>query len=156
MKLVILGLIFSSICFTGFKFSNSFKEKERFYYEFCSFLLFLKGEISFLKSNILEILEKFNSKNENLNKVIINYKNYLKTEEYVFISLLSNEENLQIKHFFERLGQNDCFNQNEYIETNLAVFQKKYEDAKNANLKYGAMYKKLSIILAIFICIILI
>jgi len=41
MKLLILGLIFASISFIGYKFGDTYKEKEAFYKEFLSFLLYL-------------------------------------------------------------------------------------------------------------------
>ncbi len=70
--------------------------------------------------------------------------------------ILSKEENLKIIDFFNGVGASDCESQKEYIEKNLEIFNSCFEQAKLQNEKQGSMYKKLSILLGLLVCIVLI
>ena len=156
MKILILGLIFGSISFLGFKIGNVFKEKEVFYYDFKNFLIYLKSEIGFFRRDIVEIIEAYQTKNKNITMLLGNFKQSLNGENFQKINILSDSENAKIEEFFKGVGVSDCDSQKEYIEKNIEIFSKSYEDAKQQNLKQGIMYKKLSILVGILVCIILI
>ena len=156
MKFVILGLIFSSISFLGFKMGNKYYEKEKFYNDFYNFIIFTKNQIGFLKINIIEILNNYETKNKNLKNLLINYYKFLQGEEYTELNILNKDENLEIFNFLKGIGLNDCLTQNEFFENYLIFFEKKLKEVKTLNLKYGAMYKKLGILLGICVCILLI
>ena len=156
MKFVLLGIIFASICSLGFKFSGTYKQKERFYQDFYSFLLYVKSQIFFLKTSLIEILEDYKTDNKDLKFLLNNFKNSLSQNCDFKLDILSDDENLEIKNFLNGLGKNDCFSQNDYLENNLDFFNKKFIESQSQNLKYGAVYKKLGIIFAFFIVILLI
>jgi len=156
MKILILGLIFASISLLGFRVGNKYSEKEKFYNEFYNFLMYIKNQIGFFKTNILEILKEYETKNKNLKKLIENYITFLNTENYEELNILTKNENEEIIKFLKGLGLNDCFTQNEFLENYQSFFEKKLNDCKALNLKYGAMYKKLGVLIAIFVCILII
>lgn len=156
MKYALLGLIFGLISYLGYKFGDSYKEKEKFYAEFNNLIIYIKNQISFYKTDIIQILNKFNSTNKDINLLIKNYQNYLNGKNYEFLNILTKEENQEILNFLKGVGLNDCLIQNEFLEKNLENFKVKLNDSKNLNLKYGVLYKKLGVLFAIFICIVLI
>ena len=156
MKSLILGLIFGSICVLGFNIGNKFKKKEKFYYEFKNFLIYLKSEIGFFERDIVEIVDNYKTKNTDLTELLLNYKNSLQDKEFVDLNLISKEENNKLKDFFKGLGKSDCESQKEYIDKNLEIFDSLLKQAKLNNDKQGSMYKKLSILVAILVCIIII
>ena len=156
MKFVLLGLIFGSISYIGVKLGNTYKEKERFYNDFASFLLYLKTEIGFFKTNIIEIINKYETKNKNLKLLLTNYSKFLDGKDFELLEMLSKEENEEIAGFFKGIGLNDCFTQEDFIEKNILAFNQKLDDCKKLNLKYGVLYKKLGVLFAIFVCIVLI
>lgn len=156
MKYVILGLIFASICFSGHKMGNRYKEKEKFYYEFKNFLVFLKSEIGFFKKNLITIFDEFASENPKFIKLLENCKNFITSNKKLDLEFLSKQENFELEEFFRGLGQNDCNFQKEYIEKNLEFFNKKYDESVRLNAKYGVVIKKISILVGIMVCIILI
>lgn len=158
MKLLILGLIFGSISYIGYKYGDSYKIKQNFYNEFLNFLIHLKSQINFLKMNLLEIIDNYQTKDKNLKKILNDFKeNILNDNEInINLSILTNEEKLEFQTFFNGLGKSDLLSQNEFIEKNIEIFEKKLEQKRALNLKYGVMYKKLGILFAFFICIVLI
>lgn len=156
MKFLFLGLIFASISYIGFQYGNSYKEKVNFYNEFSNFLLYLKSQISFLKVDLLSIFKEFKTKDKNLRILLNNFRENLLNDKIINLSILKEDENLEIFNFFKGLGKSDCFSQNDFIERQIEIFEKKLKECKEANLKYGNMYKKLGVLLAFFICIVLI
>ena len=156
MKSLILGLIFVSISYLGFKVGDRFKKKEKFYYDFKNFLIYLKNEIGFFEKDILEIVSSYETKNSNLKLLLENYQASLNEKPFEELKILSKEENLKIIDFFNGVGASDCESQKEYIEKNLEIFNSCFEQAKLKNEKQGSMYKKLSILLGLLVCIVLI
>ena len=156
MKTLILGLIFASISFMGYKVGDRYRQKEKFYYEFKTFLIYLKSEIGFFKKDIVQIVENYQTKNKNLCLLLNNFGEFLNGEKAKNLDILSLEENLNLHKFFEGLGKSDCDSQKEYIEKNLEIFEIVLNDAKQKNQKQGNMLKKLSILVGILVCIILI
>ena len=85
-----------------------------------------------------------------------NYLDFLNGNEYVDLNILQKDENEKIFKFLQGVGLNDCLTQNDFFENYIVLFEKKLNEIKSLNLKYGAMYKKLGILLGIFVCILLI
>lgn len=156
MKFLILGSIFSLVTYIGFKFGNRYKEKVDFYNDFSIFLLYLKSQISFLKVDLITIFNQYECKNNHFKNLICNLSDDFNSYRNINVEILKEDENLQIRRFFEGLGKNDCLTEEDYIKRQIEIFNKKLNDAKDLNLKYGNMYKKLSILLGIFVCIVLI
>jgi len=156
MKWLFLGLIFGSISYIGFQYGNSYKEKENFYNEFSNFILFLKSQITFLKVDLLSIFKGYKTKDKNLNILIKNFEKNLTENKKIKLNILKEEENLEINNFFQGLGKTDCLTQDEFLERQIETFNKKLKESKDANLRYGNMYKKLGILLAFFVCIVFI
>ena len=67
MKLLFLGLIFVSISYIGFQYGHGYKIKENFYNEFANFLIFLKSQIGFLKTDLISIFKNYETKNKSFN-----------------------------------------------------------------------------------------
>lgn len=156
MKILLLGLIFGSISYIGYKLGDSYRQKEVFYNEFNKLIIYIKNQISFFKTNILEILDNYDTKNLYINKIIRNYKNFLENNQFYELDILSKNENEDIYNFLKGIGKNDCFTQNEFLSKNLDFFNNKLEECKQLNLKHGVLYKKLGVLLGIFVCLILI
>lgn len=156
MKIVILGLIFACISCLGYKLGDKYKQKEKFYYEFKNFLIYLKSEIGFFKKDIVQIVENYQTKNRHFKAFLNNFVGTLNGANAENLGILSTDENLNLQKFFEGLGKSDCESQKEYIEKNIEIFDIVLSDAKQKNLKQGNMLKKLSILVGILVCIILI
>lgn len=155
MKLMILGLIFGSISCLGYLFGTKYKEKVKFYTEFYNLIVYIKNQIGFFKTDIIQILESFSTKNKNILLLIENYKNYLLTGQIQNLNILTKQENEEIYTFLKGVGANDCFTQNDFLEKYISNFKEKLNEAKNLYLKYGVLYKKLGVLLAIFVCIVI-
>ena len=156
MKTLILVLIFLSVSGVGFVIGDRYKQKEKFYYDFKNFLVYLKSEIGFFEKNVVDILNGYQTKNENLKLLFQKFNESLNGFEFNGLNILSSEENFKLIEFFKGIGKSDCESQKEYIEKNLEIFTKIYEDAKLDNQKKGNMFKKLSILAGLLICIVLI
>lgn len=156
MKFALLATISGLICYIGFKMSSSYWQKQMFYDNFCKFLIFLKGEIGFLKSDLIQILSNYQSSDKNLKTLFKNYIEFLKSGSYQSIQILTDEENIELQNFIHTISKSDCYLIDGVIEKYQEIFAKKLEECKLSYQKSGVLYKKLSIILAIFICIVLI
>lgn len=156
MKFLFLGLIFGSISYIGFQYGNSYKEKENFYNEFSKFLLYLKSQITFLKIDLFTIFKAFETKDKNLKFLLKNIESNLKENKKIKINILTLEENLALNDFFNNLGKSDCITQEEFISHQIDFFEAKLKESKDANLRYGNMYKKLGVLAAFLVCIVLI
>lgn len=156
MKLLILGLIFASISYMGFQYGSKYKEKESFYNEFSKFLINLKSQINFLKLDLISIFKNYKTKDKNLTILLKNFENNLTEETTVNLTILNEDENLEISTFLKGLGKTDCLTQNDFIEKHIEIFNKKLKEKKELNIKYGNMYKKLGVLIAFLVCIVLI
>lgn len=158
MKFLILGLIFGSISYIGFRFGNGYKEKERFYNEFLKFLMHFKTQINFLKTDLLQIINSYKSKDKNFNILLSSYeKNIINEIEYkIDLNILNEEEKNEFLTFFNGVGKSDLYSQIELLDKYIEMFKDKLEQKRKLNLKYGVMYKKLGVLLAFLICIVLI
>lgn len=158
MKFLILGLIFGSISYMGFKIGDSYKSKQNFYSEFINFLLYLKSQINFLKTDILQVIENYKTKDKNLNKLLLELKSAIKNQDIEKLNLdfLHNDEKQEFNNLFNCLGKSDLYNELEFLDKNIEIFNQLLEQKKSLNIKYGVMYKKLGILFAFFICIVLI
>lgn len=158
MKILILGSIFALITYTGFKFGNNYKEKENFYNDFVRFLINLKTQINFLKTDIIQILNNYKTNNKNLNKLLLDYKNSIVNDKEfkIELNILTEDEKVEILTFFNTFGKSDLYTQIDLLEKYNKFFEDKLEEKRKLNVKYGVMYKKLGILLGLLVCIVLI
>lgn len=156
MKIIILGVIFALISLIGFKIGGKFKEKEKFYAEFLKFLLNLSTQVSFFKTNLIEVANNFKTNNNNMQVFLQQFKDKLTENKNINLNNLSEDENREINDFVLRLGNTDCFSEENYLQKYNEIFKQKYNDSVALNLKYGVLYKKLGVLVAFFVCIVLI
>ena len=135
---------------------SKYNKRQKFYSNFVRFLLYLKSEIGFFKTNLIEIISNYNSHDEIFDMFMQQIHKKLLLNESVFVEILTKDENYEIERFIENLGKGDCFTREEYLSKNIEYFENKLLDVKNLNKKYGNLYKKLGILLALFVCIVLI
>lgn len=155
MKLILIFIISGLICYIGFKIGGQYWQKQNFYENFCKFLIYLKAEIGFLKSDLIQILSNYSTNDYNLKKLLNNYIQFLQKNEYVDLQILNDDENFELMEFIQNISKSDCYSIENIIEKYQAIFNKKLENSKQNYLKSGVLYKKLSILLAIFVCIVL-
>ena len=136
MKLLFLGLIFVSISYIGFQYGHGYKIKENFYNEFANFLIFLKSQIGFLKTDLISIFKNYETKNKNLKILLNNFEINLLENQSINLSILTQEENLEILNFLKSLGKSDCLTQEEFLERQIEIFNKKLKESKETNLRY--------------------
>jgi len=157
MKIVLMVVLISSFSYLGFQIGGLYLAKEKFYSELIGFITHLISEISFLKTDLMGISTNFKSTNKHFNLFLNNLKNKILFEkDYENITILNEQENLEIKNFINSLGKNDALNECEIIKSFLENFKLKLNDSREGNKKYGIMYKKLGVLVGILVCIVLI
>lgn len=155
MKIALLLILFSSVSLLGVQISKVYSNKENFYFELNNFINFLIGEISFLKTDLVQISENYISTNPIFKNFIQNLKNKLLFEtEFERIEILNENENLSIKNFVDNLGKNDSVTECDKLKNILENFKITLNETREQNKKYGSMIKKLGILSGFLLCII--
>lgn len=166
MKIVLICLLCLLIIFLAYKFFVYYKSRQYFFQNLYDFCGFLQSEISFLKTDIMALLDKKNESYDiNFNKVLNCYKNALKnidsfrvdfSEGISKISILKQEEKEKLCDFFEILGSSNSLDQLAQIGDFKSQFSSLLTYSKQEHQKYGAMSIKLGLLLALAIFIVFI
>ena len=165
IKILLLFMLFGSISYIGFESSKIYKSKENFFCDLLSFTKSIKTEISFLKTDILEMINK-NKYESKFNDFLIEYKNALKNDKSLsksniteilknIIDLKDDEIESISQMFFElgNIGYNEQLERLEYyIETYINFYNQSNENSK----KMMPLCKKMGILTGILVCIVLI
>lgn len=155
IKLLLLVCVFVAIIFLGFSYYMFFKKKENFYKDLTSFLEFASNEISFNKTTISTIIEKYKPYFCSELKTYLNSKFINKTNNFKFV-YLNEEEIVDMDEFFNKFGT--CDADTEVLKVkNFSVFANNHlAIAKEKVAKQGMLALKLAIAFAFIVVIIFI
>lgn len=156
-----LLLLFLIVCYIGYGILSYYKKRAKIYEDLISFINCLNVEISFLKTNLIKIVEKEKTDyckefNDILNKF---YDKLLSKESSCFeckCELLNDNENKEISDFFNCLGKTDIKQQQMSIEHYKNKFLQHSSRFVQERDKNGVVGLKLSILLGLALCIVLI
>jgi len=162
-----LSLIIIGCCFyVGYGISSYYKKREKLFVELGIFCGKLKNDISFSSKLIEQILQEamaiFKSPlNDILQKYLMIIKNGQLTDfeninkKINSIYLKSGEIDI-IVQFLAQIGKSDCDSENATISSFEQIFLGFKDECFFEAKKYSSMYIKLSLLIGLFICIILI
>ena len=152
-------LICSSVIFTGFLLCDRQKCAASILQEILELLKEITRQIKYKKSELLSVYSGFSSKMLSERGFLDDLKNGYDIKKSVNQKLyeLSNTQKQHIISFFEKLGKS-CQSKNEVELCNLYldIFKELNDKAQKDYKTTGTLYKKLSIIFALMLMIILI
>ncbi len=165
IKIILLIALFGASGFLGFQTAKVFESKTKFYKDALDFTKNIKAEISFLKTDIISLLSKYNfsSKFENVKNDI---KELYKSNKEIsiddikhtinkYITIKDEEVNIISQMFFE-LGQLGYIEQIERLEYYINHFQSVLSKEKDRADKMMPFCKKMGVLIGLLVCIVLI
>ena len=165
IKIVLLLALFSACGFLGINVSKTYTEKYNFYKELLALCKSLKNDISFLKTDILSIIEKNNFKSklvyilEDIKK-LLKSNTILKKNEILNIlenyNFLSEQDKNCLVSIFCDIGTLGYDEELAKIEYNITTVQNLTDDYKQNKLKFATLSKKMGFLVGLLVCIVLI
>lgn len=165
IKIVLLMLLFGACGVLGINFGNVFNDKYLFYKELLDFCKSLKTDISFLKTDIISIIEKNNYKSK-LSDILVDVKNLMQKntilqkndilsvlEKYHFLT--DQDKNCLVSIFCE-IGTFGYEEELSKIEYNITTVDGILNDFKQNKLKFAGLSKKMGFLVGLLVCIALI
>ena len=159
-KIICLILLFILIVYVGYGILSYYKKRRQFYEDLINFVNYLNTEIAFLKTDLISLVENNCDKyHREMNCALQNYLKILKYGKGVVqnkISILKDDENLELDNFFNSLGKTNLQEQ----QVCIAHYKERFSQQKLATEqeidKKGSVYFKLCIVLGLGVCIVLI
>lgn len=163
----ILSVIIVGCCFyVGFGIADYYKKRENLFSELGIFCSKLKSDISFSSKPIQQILnEMIPTLKSPLKNILQQYRAMILGGQFTDFNNINNKissaylkqnEIEIIIQFLSQLGKSDCDNENATI----SAFERSFGEFKKEcfleKKKYSSMYIKLSLLIGLFVCIILI
>ena len=165
IKIILLFTLLGITTYLGFQTSKVFITKENFFCDLLHFTKNIKAEISFMKTDIISILNRnqYQSKfGEFLTKykLLLNDKKQYSKEKITniindVINLKNNQSEAISQMFFE-MGNIGYYEQIERLEYYVEIFKEFYEESRESSLKMIPLCKKMGILIGFLVCIILI
>lgn len=155
MKIALMLVILIGSTAFGYSFSRVVKEKLNFFKDLYMFCSIVEGDIKFLKNNLKTIVLK----NENaftscFKNVVTDY--FVNKKPYEKLSILTEDENVFLKNFFESLGKFDVTGEIENIKNHKSEIERKINEKLEKFNKTGSLGTKLGFIFGLLICVVLI
>jgi stage III sporulation protein AB len=156
LKIIVIAAGFGVCAYGGYRYSQRYVSREKYFAEILEFCAGLCADISFLRLSLYPILEKYTGSFKSFlcaqlagasallddNKSI----DEATLKNYVPQGFLSGEEFETVIRFFNILGKSDADNQEASIESFKAVFRKYHADAAEKKKKYSSLYWKLGLL----------
>ena len=145
----------------GYRLSNKYIKRKKFFDVFFLFLKTLKADINFSGKKLKGILKNNNLTScQEFNLLINNYCLLLDVgdfgELFACINILSLDEMEMICSFFKNLGKVDVYNQVKNIEAFECVVANFLKSADEDCKRYGSLYTKLGVLAGILVVILII
>ena len=163
MKLILILMILGCFVFLGLGLSRYYIDRKRFFSELELFVSNLSSNINFGREKIVDIIQKYeNNRSVYLKKLCENYEKTLKDKsgvnENIFdgITILKNEERQLLVKFFSTLGKFDIYSQTKEIASYSARINELYSEASLDCKKYASLIIKLSLIVGLLVCLLII
>lgn len=164
IKIILLASIFVSTTYLGFQSSAIFSNKTKFYQELLEFTKNIKSEISFLKTNILDLFSKYkySTKLEKIkNQIYLAYKtnqslSFENIKELVSHELSFDEAEInQISQMFYELGNLGYMEQIERLDYYINHYEIELKKSKDRADKMIPFCKKMGSLIGLLVCIVL-
>ena len=156
LKVLIAAAGFAVCAYGGYRYSQRYVLRERYFAELLEFCAGLCADIGFIRLSLYDILEKYSGcfksflsvQLAGVSTLLDDNKAIEETElkEYVQKGFLSDGEYGAVLRFFNVLGKSDADNQAATIDSFKAVFQKYHDDAVSSKKKYSSLYWKLGLL----------
>ena len=156
LKVLIAAAGFAVCAYGGYKYSQKYVIRERYFAELLEFCAGLCADIGFIRLSLYPILEKYSgcfksflsAQLAGVSSLLDGNKNIEEQtlKEYVPKGFLNDEEYGTIIRFFNILGKSDADNQAAGIESFKAVFEKYHAGASAQKKKYSSLYWKLGLL----------
>ena len=160
LKIICIIVLFCLIVYVGYGILSYYKKRQQFYEDLSNFINYLNTEISFLKTDLVSIIDKnCNSYHSEMNDLLKFYLENIKAKKNNFeakIKVLSKEENLDISNFFNSLGKTNLQEQQTCIAHYKCRFSEQKTKSEEDKNKNGLTYFKLCIVVGLGVCIVLI
>ena len=152
MKIFLLIIVLCCVAYIGWQIKTSLKKKKVFYEDLVNFCEDYKREVTFLKCGLDTIIDKCTKHDSAINKVLTQYLKNGTCE----INDLRHEDVNDIKVFLAGLGKQDVDGEVNNIEFHKSKFVAKLHEHEKIYDKYGSFSVKMSALVGVLICIILI
>ena len=164
IKILLLGALFGTCGYLGITISKVYDQKELFFEELVEFLTNIKNEISFFKTDVISILQKYQykSKLQQINQEILTK---LKNDENLSIQKIEEilskyinfeqKENIMISQMYYDLGKLGYYEQLQKIEYYIDQFKMSMQNNQNRAVKMKPFCKKIGFLIGLLVCIVL-
>jgi len=165
MKWILSVVIVVCCVYVGIGIASYYKKRENLFVELGVFCNKLKNDINFSYKPILEILnETIPTLKSPLKEILIQYSQMIEVGEFTNFSNLKNIKSSYLKQneidiivqFLSQIGKSDAINQNAVISSFEGNFNSFKNDCNLEKKKYSSLYVKLSLLIGLLVCIILI
>ena len=154
----LLGAVFIVLCtFLGYKFSEKYRLRKKFYSGFYSFNKKMLDEMSFTRNSLLKVISDFHADETFLN-VLYEYRDSLKCGGALGCEklwYLSEEEKGEVCEFFSELGKTDAYTQVNFLKVYDAKLKDFEQKSAAEEKKFVSMYIKLGIFAGILALILI-
>ncbi len=165
IKLILILILCSLILFVAYKIFIYYKSRKYFYENCCDFCTNLQAKISYLKKDILGVLNEKNSYGKDFNKLLDSYKKCLNDlsnfdenlkSDIDKLVILKQDEKDKIFTFLSILGKSSEQEQITQILNFKQNFIQNLDQAKIDNSKYGGLSMKMGLLIALTVVVIFI
>ncbi len=156
----VLGLI---CCYIGLLVKRYFADREKFFMSMCEFLRYLKGELTFKKTPLLEVVNNFlKGRKGEFEKVLKGYFDDAKGVQEIERSAqkmgaypLKSQEKQMVLDTLSSLGKNPLDDERLCVERYIEQFDVVREDCAKKSKTQGGMYFKLFALLGLVLMVLL-
>lgn len=160
LKIICIIILFCLIVYVGYGIFCYYKKRQLFYDDLINFVNYLNTEISFLKTDLISIIDRScNKYHKELNDLLCSYLLNLRKNNNKFsanLKVLSNEENQTLSNFFNSIGRTNIEEQKVCIAHYKSRFSEQKLISEEDKNKNGLTYFKLCIVVGLGVCIVFI
>ncbi len=152
IKIVLAIVIVVLLGYIGYGIEKYYKTRLKILFDYKNFIDFVRRETDFFKSNVEELIEKYDYSTEYLKALltrVINNENYDR-------KFLSKEESIKIQSFVTELSKADYYFKNVVIKNAEELVNQMINLAEKEKIQKGELGRKLIILLGIGLIILII
>ena len=152
IKIVLAIVIVVLLGYIGYGIEKYYKTRLKILFDYKNFIDFVRRETDFFKSNVEELIEKYDYSTEYLKALltrVINNENYDR-------KFLSKEESIKIQSFITELSKADYYFKNVVIKNAEELVNQMINLAEKEKIQKGELGRKLIILLGIGLIILII
>ena len=152
IKIVLAIVIVVLLGYIGYGIEKYYKTRLKILLDYKNFIAFVRRETDFFKSNVEELIEKYDYSTEYLKALltrVINNENYDR-------KFLSKEESIKIQSFITELSKADYYFKNVVINNAEELVNQMINLAEKEKIQKGELGRKLIILLGIGLIILII